>query len=84
MCGILPASAETIRVFRAAMYECLLGYPDEDCTDTMWILYSGEFLREKLLQIGDFRRENFRGLLAFAAPKNAMPRPKIHGENFCN
>ena len=84
MCGILPASAETIRVFRAAMYGCLLGYPDEDCTDTLWILYSGEFLREKLSQIGDFRGKNFRGLLAFAAPKNAMPCPKFQGENFSN
>ena len=56
------------------MYGCLLGYPDEDCTDTLWILYSGEFLREKLSQIGDFRGENFCGLLAFATPKNAMPQ----------
>ena len=57
MCCILPASAETIRVCRAAMYECLLGYPDEDCTDILWILYSGTLSREKLSQIGGFRGE---------------------------
>ena len=74
MCCILPASAETIRVCRAAMYGCLLEYPDEDCTDILWILYSGKLSREKLSQIGDFREENFRGLLAFATPKNAMPQ----------
>ena len=54
MCCILPASAETIRVCRAAMYECLLGYPDEDWTDILWTLYSGKLLREKLSQIGGF------------------------------
>ena len=39
------------------MYECLLGYPDEDWTDILWTLYSGTLSREKLSQIGGFRGE---------------------------
>ena len=41
------------------------------------IPYSGKLLREKTLANWwnhDFRRENFRGLLTFAAPKDATPQ----------
>ena len=47
--------------------------------------YSGKLSREKCLQIGekyDFRRENFRGLLALAMPMNATSQ--ISRENFHN
>ena len=45
--------------------------------------YSGKLSREKLSWIGeqyDFRRENFRGLLAFAVPRT--PHPKFREKNF--
>ena len=45
--------------------------------------FSGNFCGRKLSRIGEkyiFRGENFRRLLAFAAPTNAMPQ--IHRENF--
>ena len=47
--------------------------------------YSGKLSREKCLRIGekyDFRRENFRGLLALAMSMNATSQ--ISRENFHN
>ena len=46
----------------------------------------GNFQGRKLLRIGekyDFRRENFRGLLVCAAPKDAMP-PNFTEKTFAN
>ena len=46
---------------------------------------AGNFRGRKFLQIGenyDFCEENFRGLLAFAAPK--VPRPQILQKSFAN
>ena len=46
----------------------------------MYMLYSGKLLREKTSWIGekyDFRKENVRGLITFAAPKDATPPPQI-------
>ena len=76
MCGILPASAETIRVFRAAMYECLLGYPDEDCTDTLWILYSGKLSREKFRKLVIFVEKTFVDCSLLL--RQRTPCPKFH------
>ena len=50
------------------------------------ILYSGKLLREKTFADWwkyDFRGENFCGLLAFAAPKDAMP-PNFTEKTFAN
>ena len=54
--------------------------------DRSGIPYSGKLSKEKTFaRIGDFRGENFRGLLAFAAPKDATPQVS-RGEtaNFAN
>ena len=44
------------------------------CCQVAEIPYSGKLSREKTFaRIGDFRGENYRGLLVFAAPKDATP-----------
>ena len=53
---------------------------------TQIILYSRKLSREKLLQIGekyDVRGENFCGLFAFAAPKDAT-LPNFTEKTFAN
>ena len=53
---------------------------------TQIILYSGKLSREEVLRIGekyDVRGENFCGLLAFAAPKDAT-LPNFTEKTFAN
>ena len=48
-----------------------------------WYCITGNFWGRKLLQIGDFCGENFHGLLAFAAPKDAT-LPNFVEKTFAN